>query len=176
MRPQTKASSVSIIFLIAGALFALIRITDLGQSLPMLIVYAVLLVNTFFSVRIFSAITPPSSIQKTCDAGLFFIYLLTAWEFGSPKGFAFAFLLLFIVACVKYSFLLYETSHPKLIKRKILVDLSGALAGALTLCGIMAGYQYASLWSLAIVFSFANVFLFFVQPLYQLDAESQRHA
>lgn len=143
---------------------------DKLSALPLLLFYAALMVHTYFSVRLFSSLVPRENIlQIFFDALLFLINTGMAFSFGNPLLFLFLNLLLFIVAPLKYSFLLGLVNQPKLLKRKIIVDLAGALAAALSLGGFLAGYEPQAAWGLAIVFYLASIFLFFVRPLYALD-------
>ena len=168
--PERKALIVSVCFTVIGVVAWHYQVTDWQAALPLAIFYVTLLCNTFFSVKLFSSITPSSHLQNTMDALLVFTYLGVAWNLGNPLLFVFFALLLFIVAPAKYAFLLNITEHPHLMKRKIIVDLSGTLACALTLGALVLGYSEVSAWGLAIIFVIANIYLFFVRPLYRLDS------
>jgi hypothetical protein len=76
---------------------------------------------------------------------------------------------MFIVATIKYACLLNKIPQPKLLKRKIIIDLVGVSGCALILGGILAGYTELSLWTLAVSFLIANFFLLIVWPMYRLD-------
>lgn len=153
---------------IAGWLLA---VSDWRASLPLGVFYAVLVVNTYFSVRLFSRITPQGDrTQILFDTMLAFLFMGGAASMGNTLSFMFINLLLFIAAVAKYAFLLGIVPQPGLLRRKILVDLSGVAACAFAFGGALSGYPFASAWALAVAFAIANVFLFFVRPLYRLDA------
>ena len=162
-------------FLVAGILSSIYRVSDWGSSLPLVIFYFVLVFNTFFSIRLFSQISPRGEkSQFVIDGILFIAYLFLALNLNSLEGFLIFGLILFIMATIKYAFLLNITSHEGLMKRKIIVDLLGVLAFALALGGVELGFPRTSSWLLAVVFTIANVLLFSVFPLYRLDREVNR--
>src|SRR3989338_2228990 len=160
----------TLLFTGIGVFSCVYLVRDWQVSLPLVLYYAILLWNTYFSIRLFSQITPPRDVaQIVSDILLLLLYMLTAVSFWSVSRFLFFSLLLFIVATLKYASLLSIVQHPKLLKRKIRVDLLGVLAHALAFGGAVAGFPSLSAWSLAVVFIIANVILFSVYPLYQLD-------
>jgi hypothetical protein len=170
VEPKTKALIATVFFTAVGVLALLVGTLNWQKTLPMAIFYAILVLNTYYSVKLFSGIVPSkNSIQKIFDAILVLLYVLLAVCMSSPYYFAFSALLLFITATAKYAFLLGVVSQPKLLKRKILVDLLGVLACALALGGMSFGFEMQSVWVLTVAFAVANILLFFVWPLYHLD-------
>lgn len=152
---------------IAGWLLA---VPDWRMSLPLGIFYAILVVNTYFSVRLFARITPrDNKTQILFDTVLTILFIGVAASMGDVILFTFINLLLFIAAVAKYAFLLGMIPHPRLLRRKILVELSGVAACTLAFGGAVLGYPLISAWTLTIAFLAANIFLFFVKPLYRLD-------
>jgi hypothetical protein len=136
-----------------------------------LIFYFTLIFNTYFSIKLFSGLVSfDDTLQNIVDAVLFFIYLSLAISFGNISHFILTVTLLFIVASAKYSLMLFVVEQPKLLKRKILVDISGIAMCFLSLFGIiLSGNETYSAWVLAVVFVLSNVVLFTVYPLYRLD-------
>ena len=169
IQPRTKASIVSIFFAIVGLIFTA-AIADKMAALPGIIFYHVFIFNTFFSVQLFASLTPPESrIQMIVDGLLFLVNLYLATLLGSPSQFVFWTLILFIVATTKYAFLLGLVLHPNLLKRKILIDLSGAMLCTLSLGGIVAGYEKTSIWLFSGAFVLANIYFLLIKPMYRAD-------
>jgi hypothetical protein len=167
---KIKAILTTIVFASLGVVSSIYLISNWSESLPLVIFYFILIVNTFFSIKLFSAITPDGVLsQAIMDIFLFFIYLALLISINSQLLFVFFTLLLFILAIMKYTLLLGIVDHPKLLKRKILIDLSGALGSALVLGGILFGDTILSTWIFTGGFAFANVLLFFVWPMYRPD-------
>lgn len=167
--PPLKAFLGAALFSVMAVFSWIFFVEDKLLSLPLLIFYAALMVHTYFSIRLFSAIAPRGNFTQTFfDFLLFLVNTGMALALANPLLFLFLNLLLFIVAPVKYSFLLGVVNHPKLLKRKIIVDLLGALAAALSLGVFLVGYEHKAVWGLLIAFSIASVYLFFIRPLYRL--------
>ena len=120
--PSTKALVVSTVFAAAGVigwLLANAQLTDAALSMPLLVFYATLTINTYSSIKFFSAIIPTDDVvQRWLDFVLVLIYLTLACSLGKPLWFFFMALFLFIVAPIKYSCLLGRIPHPNLLKRK----------------------------------------------------------
>ena len=128
------------------------------------------MLNTYVSIRFFSSIIKKGDrVQIVLDAVLFAIYLALAFNLNNRIFFTFWALLIYIVAAAKYALLLGTVPHPRLLKRKILVDISGIMMCALALIGILTGHGTLSLWLMAVVFFIANILFFFVWPLYKSD-------
>lgn len=162
----------TMVFAVIGILSWVYFINDWRLSLPLGIFYVTLLFNTYFSIRLFSSVTPPDNrVQTVLDVLLFVSYVLIALNVWSVPRFIFFSLLMFIIATLKYAFLLNAVPHPKLLKRKIAVDLLGTFVLALALGGALAGFLLTSAWLMAAVFLAANIILFSVHPLYRLDNE-----
>ncbi len=168
--PKVKAFVATVGFTLVGLCAWQFFIFDYIRALPLAIFYVTIVINTYFSIKLFAEIIPKENAgQKLLDTVLAFLYVGMALEMGDPKAFVFMALLLFIVAAAKYAFLLGIVHHPKLLKRKIIVDTSGVFACALALGGILAGFPKESAWAFAIVFVIVNLILFFVHPLYRFD-------
>lgn len=129
---------------------------------------AVLLINTLFSVRFWRPLQPKEFSQLFIDAALLMLYAVLAFCAGQGVDFSFFATLLFIVATAKYALMLEKTPHSRTIKRKILIDLAGALLCAAALLGTLMGYAEFSATALAAVFASANVYLLWHRPMYRL--------
>jgi ABC-type nickel/cobalt efflux system permease component RcnA len=119
-------------------------------------------------VRFWRPLQPKEFSQLFIDAVLFGIYGMLAFSVGRGIDFSFFATLLFIVATTKYAFMLEKTPHSRTIKRKILIDLAGALLCAAALLGTLMGYAEFSAMALAAVFAGANVYLLWHKPMYRL--------
>lgn len=168
MKASVKTAGATLVFSAAG-ISGLLFVSDWRNALPLIVFYAMLVWNTHFSIRLFSRIQPRGGDQYAIDALLFVLYLLLAASFSSETRFIFWGLLLFVFATAKYALMLGRINHPKLLKRKLLADLSGTALAALTLGGALAGYRNASAWALCIAFVLANILLSTAYPLYRPD-------
>ncbi|OGG79760.1 hypothetical protein A3A39_04550 [Candidatus Kaiserbacteria bacterium RIFCSPLOWO2_01_FULL_54_13] len=163
---------------IACLLFALVGIvgwTKTGsgttESFPLLLFYGVLLVNTFFSIRAFSAITPANSIQIFFDAILVVVYCALAFSFGSAFLFSFVSGVLFVVSIAKYFHLKHLiTLSSGLLQRKIKINALGALLSLFAFSVAAAGFSEAAAWILSAIFVLANIYLLAINPMYRADS------
>lgn len=166
--PTVKAWVVTVLFSFVGVVAFFYRAPFVPELVPELVFYAVLVLNTFFSVRFYSALQPKNSSQVCIDAVLVVAYIALAFSLGRPISFAFAALCLFIIAPQKYALMLELVPHATLLRNKILIDLSGAMLSAAVLGATIAGYAYAGAWVLAVLFTLANIYLLFIRPMYRL--------
>jgi hypothetical protein len=165
----TKASFVSLLFFF-WALIVVYKFKIYPQSPAISIFYALMLINTYFSVRAFATITPKGNpIQGLCDFLLGICLAGMPLVFNSPINFVLINLFLFIIATLKYIFLIQLSSFSKLLFRKIRIDVLGILLCALCLAGILFGLSYWSLKLFAFTFLLANIYVLFHRPLYLLE-------
>lgn len=140
---------------------------DLATALPLAVFYAALVVNTYASIRCFAALTPADDRrQPAVDGVLAILYLTLAASLGAPLRFTLATAMLFAVATMKYALLLGVVADLELLRRKIAIDVVGAVAALLALAGVAAGVPTlaTSLWTGA--FLLANVYLLLINPMY----------
>jgi hypothetical protein len=172
LHPRTKALIVSAVFSVGGVIgwyFAQERSPDSFTTLPFVIFYIVLTINTYHSIKLFSSITPMEDrAQRLVDLLLGISYLFLAYSFANPVGFFIGVLFLFILAPIKYILLLGMIPHSHLLKRKITIDLMGTLLAGVSLASALIGYPTQSAWFLAIMFLAANVYLLLINPMYRL--------
>src|SRR3989344_7855151 len=157
--PTVKTWTATIAFSLAGIIAVLFYASVSLVLLPHVIFYAVLVVNTFFSIRFFSRIAPENKSQMTIDTVLSLLYLALAFSMGKPVSFAFFALCLFIAASTKYPLLLLVIPQTGVLKRKILIDLMGTATCAAILGATIMGYAFESAWIAALGFTLANVYL-----------------
>ncbi|MBI2612939.1 hypothetical protein HYW59_03985 [Candidatus Kaiserbacteria bacterium] len=173
MSSTLRAGLATIIFAIAGlASFYFEQIWWEPTGIPLAVFYALLILNTFFSVRFFSSLLPADLLQKVIDTVLLAFYLLLAFSMNDEVRFFLIALGLFLVASVKYVFLLKHTSYEKILRRKIRVNLVGAAACGAAWGGVVLGYPLESVWMAVVAFAIANIHLLLIRPIYVLEQKS----
>ena len=170
--PRAKAMFACATFVVAGVIGSLLAIKQLSDTtiiLPLLAFYVTLTVNTHSSIRLFSSITPAQdAAQRYFDSVLVIIYLFLAYSLRDPLLFVLTSLFLFITASIKYANLLGSIPHPKLLKRKLTIELCGTLLVAGVVAGTVLDYAKESIWTLAIVFGISNVYWLLINPMYRI--------
>lgn len=167
--PTTRAWFVAVFFSLAGLLsFTFVAPTS-RLLWPNAIFYAVLVVNTFYSVRLFARIAPASVAQTAVDLTLVAAYVGLALSLGREWAFPFFALCIFVAAPIKYVLMLGSVPNSELLKKKLLIDLSGTVMSVFTLLGaIFLSYPLTAAWALAILFSLANIYLLAIRPMYRM--------
>jgi len=172
---EIKAWIVSFTFGLVFIITWVFESFDWKKAIPLAIFYLVFLLNTFFSVRSFSSITPPYSfLHGILDFILASLYVAVAINIGSPAYFIFFVLLIFAVSVVKYTMLIGVVDYDSVLKRKVMINASGVCGCTLVIGGILAGYVRFSLWGWAIVFILANILLFTLWPSYKIDRHEDK--
>lgn len=144
-----------------------ITIHQWSLSAILIVFHAILLLNTYFSIRCFSSIPESSSRPQTMvNTMLVLLYLLLAAELGSALRYMIVLIAMFVVASVKYAMLLSAKNYSQLLKRKIRLDLLCASACVLTLGGVMAGDVKTSLLIWLGIFIAGNIDVLFFRKLY----------
>lgn len=171
LSPRIKTTIAITVFSCAALISFVSHLGSLSVTLPLFIFYVLFLINSYISIKLFFGIIPPRMKSQTyIDLFLAVVYIALAWNFANPTLFAFLLVLFFLFGSMKYVFLIHTiTNHPTLIRRKIIANILASTLGLLTLGGILLGYEQASMWGLVIVFALANIFIFFISPLYKLD-------
>ena len=160
------ACGIFIIFLVVS-IYTMSYTGD--TALPIVIFYILLIVNTFFSVKLFDQIIPNLLSQKLIDTILVLLYAALAFTLGNAPLFTLVLACFFLVSSQKYVSLLGVVHQPTLLKRKICANILGALLGLIVLALILYGFTSYALWGLVAVFALANIYFFFISPLYKLD-------
>ncbi len=165
-RRKAHAATVFFGFLAAGVIAYRAPYTPL--FLPDSMFVAMLLAHTYLSVDLFARIQTDEWAQWGIDALLLASYAWLVLSIGTTVAFFFANLALFIVAPIKYAHLIERIPHHKLLRRKILVDLSGTALAASMLGIALLGYPTIAAWTLTILFALASVRYLVTHPLYRL--------
>ena len=175
LSPQFKTFGTILFFTIVGV-YGAIFYGGFGSngsiviSLPLMIFYATITVNTYYSMKLFTRIVEKHTIvQDSVDVVLVILYGFLAFNFDKPLMFVYIVTGLFIVATLKYILLVGKLPHQKLLKNKIRIDSMGIVMGLITLIITANGNLYVGTWFLAITFGIANILLLFVWPMYKLE-------
>ena len=169
---NSKATLAALCFGACGALSAIFWTTDWHAALLPLVFYAILVLNTFFSVRVFSAIIPKDNIvQNVIDIGIVVpLYFILAFQFQNPLGFVATATALFAILVIKYSLLLnILPTHRRLLRKKIFVNTLGLLLLGASSLMVALGHTLFTPFFYTIIFALANIYLLTINPLYRLD-------
>jgi hypothetical protein len=157
------------IFSLAGIVGWFTFVTDARESLPLAIIYGLLVINAFPSIKLFASIARREDGRNAlADVLIFASYIFVAASLGQPAQFALCATVLFLVAAGKYALLLHDIPHPDLLQRKLRVDLIGAFICASALAVMLFGYVSESSWALATIFILANIYVLGIRPLYRV--------
>jgi hypothetical protein len=168
-----KEIAATILFTAAGIVGLILSPADWPTTLPGAIFYAVLVVNTWFSIRFFSNLPPVERDESIIDGILAVLYVALAFALGQTVTFLAIATILFAFAIPKYALLLRLIDFPHTLKRKMVFDALGTLLCLAALIGALAGYPMESIWVLAVVFTLANLILLTVWPMYRVLAPDQ---
>ncbi len=164
-----KSFIVTTFFILAGAL-AIWRLALWAVSLPLLIFYIILVINTYFCIRCFADLVPRRNLtQQLIDLVLGAIYLILAASLNNQLLFIYTATILFAVATLKYVLLLSPLGYSAFLKRKIFIDNLGIIACILALGGTLLGYGSLASWLWVVIFVIANVYLLFIKPMYNFS-------
>src|SRR3989344_1066318 len=168
INPAAKSVLATSAFSLAGIISVLFYSVVSPFLLPHSIIYALLVLNTYFSIRFWSALQPQDSRQFLIDAILVLAYLALAFSIGEPTYFAFAAFALFALATFKYVLMRGHTSYEAVVERKIHIDALGALACAVLVLGMFLGYALEATWFFAVGSPPATFSLLLTRPMYRL--------
>jgi hypothetical protein len=173
MNPTTRALGATIVFAGVGMWALLFHNVPWEFLVPHAIFYAVLTLNTFYSVRMYTVIAPESAFQSLIDIALAASYIALGLTIGLPLAFSFCALIIFTIAPMKYAHMLLHTQHDATLKRKIMIDLLGTLMCAFVLGLTLIGLELKGAWILASLFALANIYLLYIKPMYFYEKEKR---
>lgn len=165
---MARAAAATATFGLVGTWTLLFSAPVSGLMWAHVIIFVALLANTFLSIRFYADIQPKDLPNGLVDLALFIAYIYLALSLGRPEDFAMALLFLFTIAVLKYALMLGKIDQLSLLRRKITIDLAGALAAASLLLATIGGFSAEATWTFAIGFVVANVYLLFIKPMYRL--------
>ncbi len=155
------------VFTVAAVVFTAVFAPRTAVLAPQLLLHALVLLNTFPSIRIFATIQDPRDrAQRSTDVGLGLLYLGMTLTLGQAMWYPLLVMAMFALATLKYALLLGNVPHPRLLRHKIAVDIAGTLAAAVALGCTAAGYAEAAQWTWALLFAAAQLDVFLLRPLY----------
>ena len=168
-RPTLKAALVCLFFMGAGTAGWLMTGAGSNEAFALLAYYIVLVINTFFSIRVFSMITPKNAVQTLFDGAAAIFYFGLAFSFNSTATFAFVSVGLFLLAVAKYVHLKSLMPSSALLRRKIALNTLAGLLSLFSLALALLGFSEIAAWVLGVVFALANVYVLAIKPMYRLD-------
>ncbi len=167
--PQTKTIGVTILLCLAGIIGIFVSIKNISLAVPLIIFYASITLNTYYSMKLFNTIAGPHTfLQDLVDITLVVLYIYLAFNFNNAFVFTLTLTVLFIVAVMKYILLLAKIPYQKLLKNKIKIDSAGVILCLFAFAAVMAGYIYTGIWLLTIIFGISNLILLYVRPMYRI--------
>jgi hypothetical protein len=162
-----RAVLATVVFSLAGLGGLLFAPSQWPAKAPNALFYAVLVFNTFFSVRFFDSLPPRDRDERLIDAVLTILYVALGAAIGSLAVFAALSTLLFAAAVAKYALLQpVMPGRRGLLRRKMRIDAVGGLLCVLSLAGSLLGAPLPSAWLQAVLFAAANVYLLAIDPMY----------
>ncbi len=169
--PHTKAVLVTGLFTIFG-LAGWFLSPQPSAAWTQAVLYGLLMVHTWFSVRLFfGLIDPKDARQQIINVVLVVAYAGLAWSMRSPLLFYFVWTSFFTLTVLKYVLLIGRFEYRRLLRRKLIADVSGIGLGIL-MVALLAFWPNQPWHNLAIIlFGFSCVYYLFLCPLY--DAREQ---
>lgn len=148
------------------SLFGLIGVMNSDWNAFRVVLFIILMIHTFFSVRCFSALINPDDMrQVVIDVVLVFAYFLTGVFITSPL-FYIGWVILFSAATLKYILLIGRLNQPHLLRRKLIADVSGLMLGCIAL------FTWASTEAfITVLFCFASGYYLLFNSLYVADEQ-----
>lgn len=162
----TKAFLATSVFILAGIISYIYK----GKFFTALVIfYIVLCFNTFFSIQLFDALVQNKDMnQKIIDVILFFEYIYLAWNLNNSVVAMILIVALFLTATYKYTHMITSVPHLQLLRRKISIDNAGSFIAFIVCIGIILTGNNLLLWYWTFIFTFANVYLFTIMPMYKI--------
>lgn len=169
MRAVGQAALASAAFASAG-LVGFLRAPWAETSALLAGYYAVLVINSFFSIKTLATISPSSLVQMCFDGVLVAVYILLALSIGSVVLFCVCSMALFLIANVMYAHLYRRVSERRrFIAHKMRINALGIALSLGALLIAVAGHRVYAAWTLCVLYALANVYLLGINPMYRLD-------
>jgi hypothetical protein len=150
-----------------AALWSLYSSNNWLQSVPLLIFYITLIINTLFSIKFFSLFPRRKLSSYAIDVILVGIYVAMALSIARAALFCYLASWLFLIAAIRYCLLLESTENNSARRRKIIIDLLGAALSLFAFGGVVLGHSLIATWVFATTFVCANVHLLLSKPMYR---------
>jgi len=131
--------------------------------------YALLLLNTYYSIAFFSQLIPTHlQSQRIIDGALSVCYILLPFFFDQSVVYIQLMAVLFILAALKYAVVIDATSYNSVFIKKILIDGIGALAWMFCLGLALSSFPNRGIVAAIVIFSIGNAVVLFIRPKYRL--------
>jgi small-conductance mechanosensitive channel len=169
---RQRALAVTIIFSLFGTIAVLLNIDKLISILPLVISYAAMVVNAYYSIRCFASLEGNNNqTQKILDASLLLLYAFMAIAIANPVIFFIVTGIMFATATLKYIMLRENSAEDKTVHRKIFIDNLGAILSLLSLSISLAGYPELAAILLSAIIVIASIFIIWIYPIYTLSGK-----
>jgi hypothetical protein len=171
--PNIIAGAFFVFFLIGLWMTRMQILDSLTYSAQVVLFHTILLANTYFSIQCFGRITPSDDRwQQFFDYVLIVVYAVTPFMLTKPGMYTLLMVFLFLIASMKYVRLIGVISDMKLVKRKIVIDLTGLFW---SYCIFFLGSFNVIpldilLWIWVGVFAISNYYLLRIKPMYCLTS------
>ncbi|MDD5164948.1 MAG: hypothetical protein PHG25_00190 [Candidatus Pacebacteria bacterium] len=167
--PHIKTVGVTVLLSLAGIVGLIFSVSDFLTALPLIIFYASITLNTYYSMRLFTTIAGAHNfLQDSVDIILVILYLFLAFNFNNPFVFMLTVTGLFILAVTKYVLLWGKISYPQLLIKKIKIDSAGVILCVIAFALVISSNVSIGTWLLSLVFGIANIILLYFRPMYRL--------
>jgi len=170
MTPEqaTSRGRIATVFFSGLGLLGWYFAPDKTVSLPMAIMYALLMIQTWFSLPLFFRLIDQKDMrQRIIDPVIGVAYALLAYTIGNPILFTFAWAIFFTLTVLKYSMLVGTFSNTTLLRRKLMANILGVALGLAM--PTFLGFGLIGEWIGVILFAGACVQYLVLRPLYVTD-------
>jgi hypothetical protein len=158
------ATMLFCVFGLLGWYFA----SDRVAALPQILMYAMLMWQTWFSLPLFFRLIDQGIPgQQAIDLFIGCGYAFLAYAIPNQGLFAFAWTVFFTLTVLKYALLVGRFSQPVLLRRKLTANVLGIALG--WSMPIFVGFGGIGRWAGVILFGGACLYYFFINPLYMMD-------
>jgi len=166
LHPQTRVALVTGLFTLFGCI-GWWWSPDPLAALPEALLYGLLMIQTWFSLRLFfRLIDPKDKGQQAVNVLLVLAYACLAWSIWNPFWFYFMWTVYFYLTVLKYVLLVGRFDYKRLLRRKLLADVLGMGIGPLMLVSFLFSSVDAWRWLGLALFGGACAYYIYVRPLY----------
>ena len=171
LSPSFKALVVSLFFLVLASYRSVI--SGLTPPLALTLFYTVLCLNTYYSIKVFAALTNPWSIsQNIIDVLLVIIYSTLAWYLADVSAALTLTVVLFGFAFIKYVILPPTFPSPQLLFRKKIIDGLGFIGALIIWFCVIVLHIKEAVWVWTAGFILVNIYILWLKPLYVKDLDN----
>jgi hypothetical protein len=166
LHPQTNVALVTGLFTLFGFI-GWGRSPEPLAALPEALLYGLLMVQTWLSLRLFFGLINPKDKRQQAVNVLFVpAYACLAWSIWNPFWFYFVWTVYFYLTVLKYVLLVGRFDYKRLLRRKLIADVLGLGMGPLMLVLFLFLSVDAWHWLGVVLFGGACVYYIHFRPLY----------